>query len=96
MLGLRTYFDDVVFDPVLPRRADGLTFERHEAEDRLVRYRFAITGDGFSPREVRVNGRPLPGGRYADNPYRHGGLLISKRVLRDALDRDRNLVEVDI
>jgi CRISPR-associated protein Csx3 len=94
LLGLRTYFDDAVFDPILPQRADGLTFQRREAGGRLVRYRYDITGDGRSPREVRVNGRSLPGGRYADNPYRQGGLLVSSHVLRDALDREDNLVEI--
>jgi len=69
------YFDDVVFDPVLPRRADGLTFD-FEYQGRPVRYLYDVAGDGFSPREVRVNGRPLPGGRHADNPYRAGGLLV--------------------
>ena len=95
VLGLRTYFDDVVLDPVLPRRADGLTFD-FEYEGRPVRYLYHVAGDGFSPREVRVNGRPLPGGRYADNPYRPGGMLISKRAFGEALDRDENLVEIFI
>lgn len=77
VLGLRTHYDDAVFDPVLPGRADGLTFDV-EHDGRSVRYLFYVAGAGFSPREVRVNGRPLPGGRYQDNPYRaacssHGG-----------------------
>ena len=79
----------------MPRRADGLTFD-FEYEGRPVRYLYHVAGDGFSPREVRVNGRPLPGGRYADNPYRPGGMLISKRAFGEALDRDENLVEIFI
>jgi 1,2-beta-oligoglucan phosphorylase len=93
VLGLRTYFDDVVLDPVLPRCADGLTFDL-DHEGRPVRYLYHVTGDGFSPREVRVNGRRLPGGRYADNPYRPGGMLIPRLAFDDALDRDENLVEI--
>jgi cellobiose phosphorylase len=93
VLGVRTSFDDVVLDPVLPRRADGLTFD-FEYEGRPVRYLYHVDGDGFSPREVRVNGRPMAGGRYADNPYRPGAMLISKRAFRAALDRDENLVEI--
>ena len=95
VLGLRTYFDDVVLDPVLPRRADGLTFD-FEHEGRPVRYLYHVAGDGFSPREVRVNGRQLPDVRHADNPYRPGGVLISKELFGDALDRDQNLVEIFI
>ena len=93
VLGLRTYFDDVVLDPVLPRCADGLTFD-FEYRGSPVRYLYHVAGDGFSPREVRINGRRLPGGRHADNPYRPGGMLVSKRAFGMALDRDENLVEI--
>ncbi len=95
VLGLRASFDDVVLDPVLPKRADGLTFDV-EHEGRSVRYLYHVTGDGFSPREARVNGTQLPGDRCVDNPYRPGGLLVSKRAYGEALDRDRNLVEIFI
>ncbi len=93
VLGLRTYFDDLVFDPVLPRRADGLTFD-FEHEGRPVRYLFHVVGDGFSPRALSVNGLPLPGGRYADNPYRPGGMLVSKREFDMALHPGGNVVEI--
>ncbi len=95
VLGLRGWFDDVLFDPVLPLRADGLTFDV-EYQGRPVRYLYHVTGRGYSPREVRVNGRSLPGGRYSDNPYRPGGLLIPKAAFLEALDRDTNLVEIDV
>ncbi|MEO5966185.1 MAG: hypothetical protein ABIR11_12025, partial [Candidatus Limnocylindrales bacterium] len=81
------------FDPVLPDDADGLTFDL-EYEGRRVRYRFRVERAGFSPREVRVNGRPLPGGRYSHNPYRRGGLLVTKVVFLAALRRNRNVVEI--
>ncbi len=93
VLGLRTSFDDVVIDPVLPRRADGLTFDV-ERNGRRIRYRYRVDGRGFSPEEVRVNGRQLPGARAADNPYRAGGMLIARDAFDAALDRDDNLVEI--
>jgi len=43
---------------------------------------------------VRVNGRWLPGGRHADNPYRPGGLLVSRCTFDEALVQDGNLVEI--
>jgi hypothetical protein len=45
---------------------------------------------------VRVNGRLLPGGRYAGNPYRPGGMLISRRSFAASLGRAENLVEIFI
>jgi cellobiose phosphorylase len=95
ILGLRTYFDDVLLDPVLPTRADGLTFDT-EYQGRPIRYLYHVAGDGFSPREVRINGRPLTGGVYAGNPYRPGGMLISKQAFAEALDQAENLVEIFI
>jgi cellobiose phosphorylase len=95
VLGVRLLFDDVVFDPVLPGVADGLTFD-FEHGGRPIRYRYHVTGDGYSPREVRVNGRRLGGDRNADNPYRPGGLLVSRRAFDEALDREGNVVEIFI
>jgi cellobiose phosphorylase len=93
VLGLRTHYDDVVLDPVLPKGADGLSFD-FAFEGRPVRYRYRVDGDGFSPRDVQVNGRTMPADRHGDNPYRSGGLLIPKRDFVEALDRDQNLVEI--
>lgn len=95
VLGVRTYFDDVLLDPVLPREADGLTFD-FEFDQRPVRYVYRVAGDGFSPRELRVNGQPLAGGRYAENPYRPGGMLISKHDFGKALQLGGNVVEIVI
>ena len=71
----------------------GCTFDVDE-DGRHVRYLFHVTSAGVSPREVRVNGRPLPGGRYAANPYRRGGFLVAKTAFTEALDRADNLVEI--
>jgi len=80
---------------VLPRRADGLTVD-FEFDGRPVRYRYHVAGDGFSPREVRVNGRRIDDSGHEDQPYRAGGLLIPKAAFRAALDQKENLVEVVI
>jgi cellobiose phosphorylase len=93
VLGLRSWFDDLIIDPVLPRGANGLTFDV-ERDGRQVRYRFRVEGRGFSPDEVRVNGRPLPGARTSDNPYRAGGMLVAKRDFEAALARRQNVVDV--
>lgn len=93
VLGLRLAFGDVVFDPVLPARADGLTFD-FELLGRPARFVYRVSGVGGSQRMVRINGRPLPGDRHGANPYRPGGLLVSRRDVLKALDPDANLVEI--
>jgi cellobiose phosphorylase len=92
VLGLRRSFEHVVFDPVLPRDLDGLTVDRLE-RGRRVQYRYRVTGEGYAPHELRVNGRQLPAQR-ADNPYRSGGLLVAQRAFDAALDRNVNEVEI--
>lgn len=93
VMGLRTRFDEVVVDPVLPARADGMTFERDEAGRRL-RYLFHVSDAGGAAREVRVNGVTLSSDRRIANPYRTGGLLVDRAAWGAALDRPDNLVEV--
>ncbi len=95
VLGLRTWFDDVVIDPVLPQDADGLTFDV-ERDGRAVRYLYHVSGDGYGPNEVHVNGRPLVDARTTENPYRRGGFLVGRAVFDAALDRATNVVEVFI
>jgi len=97
VLGLRLAFDDAVFDPVLPGRADGLTFE-FELLGRPARfvYRVSAAGAGGSPCAVRINGRLLPGERHEVNPYRPGGLLVARRDVLEVLDPEANLVEIII
>jgi cellobiose phosphorylase len=94
-LGLRERFSDILLDPVIPKQLDGLAFDFQYAGKR-VRYLYHIHGEGFSPREVVVNGTSIRGTRYAENPYRRGGMLISKTVFTQALNSDHNLVEISI
>lgn len=73
--------------------ADGLTFDT-ERDGRRVRYRYRVEGRGFSPDEVRVNGRPLDGTRDSDNPYRPGAMLVDRGTFEGALDRPENVVDI--
>ena len=95
ILGLRSCFDEVVIDPVLPRHADGLTFD-FEFDGRPVQYRYHVRGDGFGPTEVLLNGASIHGRRATDNPYRVGGMLIDKAAFRAALDRAENIVDITV
>jgi cellobiose phosphorylase len=95
VLGLRELFSDIVLDPVLPKKLDGLAFD-FEYEGKKVRYLYYIEGEGFSPRRVLINGAAVREPRYADNPYRRGGMLIPKAEFNQALNRAENVVEIYI
>ena len=92
ILGVRGAYDDILIDPVLPRRADGVCLDL-EREGRRIRFRYEVASDGFGPGELRVNGRPLET-RRATDPYRTGGLLVARTAFRAALDRATNVVDV--
>ena len=94
VLGLRSFFEDRVFDPVLPPAADGLTFEREE-DGRRVLYRYRVSGSGSGVRRLRVNGTALPTERREANSYRPGGILVAKATVREVLDRADNIVEIE-
>ena len=80
---------------MLPRHADGLVFDI-EFDGRPVRYLYHVTGDGFGPKSVTVNGAPISARPALDNPYRVGGALIEVESFVDALDRSENLVEITV
>lgn len=94
-LGLRELFSDVLLDPVMPKKLNGLTFD-FEYDGKKVRYLYHVAGEGFSPRQVVINGAAVREKRYADNPYRRGGMLIPKAEFIEALNRNENLVEIYI
>jgi cellobiose phosphorylase len=94
VLGLREHYEDVVFDPVLPAEADGLTFDMAR-DGRRVRYRYRLTGSGLPASGIRVNGRQLAAERRGSNPYRDGGLAVTRVAFDGALDRPDNLVEIE-
>lgn len=95
VLGVRERFSDILLDPVLPASLDGFSFD-FEYAARPVRYLYHVHGEGFSPRRVVVNGTDMSTARYAENPYRRGGVLIPKDEFVRALDRIENLVEIFI
>lgn len=93
-LGLRRLFDDLVFDPVMPKKLDGLSFD-FEHEGKKVTFVFHVSGRTYSPTSVEVNGRAVEAAaRYAENPYRRGGLLVSKKAFDALLDRPKNRVDI--
>lgn len=94
LLGVRESFDEVVFDPVLPRRLDGLVAEITLC-GRPVTLSFRVYTSSHSPEFITVNGRRLDG-RAAANPYRKGGLRVAVVQLSAHLTAGSNRIEVQL
>jgi CRISPR-associated protein Csx3 len=94
LLGLREYFDDIVFDPVLPYHLDGLSAEVTLC-DRAVTLHFRVRGGNVGPRVITVNGISVTTERREPNPYRHGGVLVSRSALAVALKPSDNTIVIE-
>jgi CRISPR-associated protein Csx3 len=95
LLGLRESFDDVVFDPVLPRALDGLT-ARVNLCGKTVEVRYAVRDRVHTPKRILVNSVEISCARHDANPYRCGGVLVAARELGGLLNEERNLIEVQL
>ncbi|HEX2861343.1 MAG TPA: hypothetical protein VHN79_06870, partial [Lacunisphaera sp.] len=93
LLGLRESFDDVVFDPVLPRCLDGLSAETNLL-GQLVRLVFAVRDGTSAPAAIAVNGTQLPASRREPNPYRRGGLRVDRNAVARLLRPTDNHIEI--
>jgi CRISPR-associated protein Csx3 len=95
LLGIRESFGNVVFDPVLPRRLDGLI--AHLALlDRPVEVRYRVRGANVAAARVIVNGVRLSLTARESNPYRAGGWRVPAEVLLALLSRERNTIELEL
>ena len=95
MLGLRSHYDHLLLDPVLPLSLDGLTatvpWEGHTLE-----LRFSVKTGVHTPRAVTLNGTSLTDQGISENPYRSGGWLVDIAVFRNLLLTGSNLLEIQL
>jgi CRISPR-associated protein Csx3 len=93
LLGLREFYGEIVFDPVIPKGLDGLQASMRLC-GRTVIVRFRVEGARFGPTEVAINGTRLEGGRRESNPYRTGGLCFDRKSVAAALSVGENEIVV--
>jgi cellobiose phosphorylase len=89
LFGLRELADAWVFDPVLPQALDGVELT-WQLFGKPVQITFQVTARSDGASAVLIDGCALAATREA-NPYRNGGLIVSKAVLADALQSDARL-----
>ena len=95
MLGLRTHYNQLVLDPVLPRSLDGLT-ATVPWETHTLAVSFNVKTGTHTPREISLNGNALKAVGYSENPYRTGGWLLDLATFRQLLVAGTNTLEIHI
>ena len=93
MLGLHTYYQQLILDPVLPRALDGLT-ATVPWENHTLAVHFTVKDGTHTPRAVTLNGAALTPVGYSENPYRTGGWLLDLAAFRALLVAGVNQLEV--
>lgn len=78
VFGIRFTAEGLVIDPVIPVELDGVELN-YECFEKKLALRYHISG---GKRYVLCNGTELPI-RHLPNPYREGGVIISKDVLEN-------------
>ncbi|HVU36221.1 MAG TPA: hypothetical protein VHE61_22475 [Opitutaceae bacterium] len=95
LLGVRESFDDLILDPVLPRKLDGLSAET-VIWGRRVELRYRVVAPSSGVRTVRVNGTSCSVARRVTNPYRTGGVLLARPTLEPLLCAPLNQIEIEL
>jgi CRISPR-associated protein Csx3 len=95
LLGIRESFGDIVFDPVLPRRLDGVS-ARLTLLEKKVEVRYRVHDACVGPSAVRVNGVRLALTTRESNPYRPGGWRVPSGELSALLGGEGNVIEIEL
>ncbi|WP_201008560.1 GH36-type glycosyl hydrolase domain-containing protein [Paenibacillus glycanilyticus] len=90
-LGIRQLGCDLVVDPVLPEKLDGLTFD-FGWNGKPVTFVYRL-GGGTRVNRILINGRETEF-TYTDNRYRDGGVRIAEEQLTASLRPEGNRVEI--
>jgi len=94
LLGLRTEFRNIIIDPVIPDTLDGfsasLIFLGHSTT-----FKYAVKEGNFSPKVISVNGKAIEY-TFETNKYRKGGAVIPVDQFIALLNRQENIVEIQL
>ncbi len=94
LFGIRHAFGKTIFDPVLPRRFNGLTAQMEFCSHPVtVEYKIGKKQQGVTG--VVINGNECPFDREA-NPYRPGGAMVEDAAIRALLERRGNRIKITL
>lgn len=94
LLGIRIEGGKVIFDPVLSPSLDGISASMTLLGKELL-LKFHVSGIGYSPSEVIINGTPVEFTEEV-NPYRKGGAVIHMEQLLELANLPVNRIEINL
>lgn len=94
LLGLRIESERIIFDPVMPLAMDGL-MASFVLLGKKVRIVYRVRNRCYSPKKIIVNGNELQFLREK-NEYREGGSVIGRTYLLGFLDKNENMIEINM
>jgi hypothetical protein len=62
---------------------------------KFVRFKYRITGKGYTPVSIKVNGKSIQY-QIQENPYRTGGAMVPANTLITLLDQSENEILIDL
>lgn len=90
--GIRSYFGDYLFDPVIAKELSGMTIST-AINGAPVEIKYTCQEGSFAPKKIILNGAEVEFAR-SENPYREGGALIKKELFNGLLKSDSNTLEI--
>ncbi|MBN2642576.1 MAG: hypothetical protein JXR78_13055 [Victivallales bacterium] len=92
-IGLRAYYDKYIFDPVIPSTLAPLTCNTI-IDGKKTTCIFDLKQQCHSPNRLIINDKELEKIEYQSNPYRKGGIVVSREILLAMLDKPENKIVV--
>jgi len=94
LLGLRKESGNVIVDPVIPHSLDGLSASM-DFMGHSVTFLYTIKENSHGPKAISMNGKAVEF-TFEENPYRQGGAVIPADRFLAMLDRQDNVVEIQL
>ncbi len=92
-MGVKDYLGDVYLDPVLPLELNGISYDT-QYKGKQVSYHYVIENNEYTPYKIEINGREVGFMTRDKNPYRTDGVIISRQIFEEAMDRENNKVVI--
>jgi cellobiose phosphorylase len=94
LLGLRIEFGRIIIDPVIPYSLKFLSASM-DLSGHSVTINYTMKEDSFNPKAIIINGKAVSY-TYEDNKYRKGGAVIQIDRFVAMLDRQANIVDIQL